>query len=140
MITVQEFADRAIVVPFEEFGRSYDGWDCWGIPVVGYRDVLGVGLPDQTDKYSSTRRRRELRDLIDTDKVDWVRVDRPQAMDCALLLMYGLPCHIGLMLNETDMLHVEEKCMTMVEDVNRPPWRSSVYDKVEGFYRHVSQF
>ena len=139
-MTKQEFADRAILVPFEEKGRSWGGWDCWGIPYLGFREVLGIQLPEMTGKYSSTRRLKELRILIDRNKgTEWVSVDEPRAMDCVILLMMGESCHIGLMLDEVHVLHVEANCMTIVERIDQPPWRGTGYDKVEGFYRHASQ-
>lgn len=143
MMTLEKFTREAIMVPFEEFGRSWDGWDCWGVLFLGYREILGIELPEYTGDYSSARRRRELQDLIisnrDDKRAEWERVEKPKAMDGVLLEMLGRSCHIGLMLDETNVLHVEENCMTMVEDINRPPWRGVGYDKVEGFYRHVSQ-
>lgn len=140
-MTLPEFLDRAITVPFDEKGRSWDGWDCWGVPYLAFREVLGVELPEHTGEYSSTRRLKELRDLIDRNRrAEWVEVDEPCAMDCVVLYMMGEASHIGLMIDDRgNFLHVEAKCMAMVENVNDRAWRGPGYDKIEGFYRHVSR-
>jgi len=68
LISIEEFIDRAMDVPFLEHGRDYNGWDCWGLVVCGQRDVYGVKLPDLSNQYSSTRRLQELSILIDKNK------------------------------------------------------------------------
>lgn len=135
---LDEFVDRALDVPFEEGGRSYDGWDCWGLVCVAYRDVYGIVLPTHTGEYRSTRRREELQDLIARRKAgSWELSDPHRPGDVALVRMMGRDCHVGLMLSDWDMLHVQAGISAVVEPIDRPPWRDRAYDKVEGIYRHV---
>ena len=44
-MTWDQFAAKAMSVPFVPLGRGYSGWDCWGLVMCGYRDVLGIELP-----------------------------------------------------------------------------------------------
>ena len=135
---LDEFVNRALNVPFEEKGRSYDGWDCWGLIYVAYRDVYEIELPTHTGGYNSTRRREELRDLIMQKKDEsWKLSDPHQPGDVAIVRMMGRDCHVGLMLSNWDMLHVQEDVSVCIEPINRPPWKDKVYDKVEGIYRYV---
>ncbi len=132
------FVDRALDVPFEERGRSYDGWDCWGLVYVAYRDLFGIALPTYTEEYHSTRRREELQDLIAQRKMGgWELHDPHVPGDVALVRMMGRDCHVGLMLPGWNMLHVQAGVSAVIEPIDRPPWRSEQYDKVEGIYRYV---
>ncbi len=131
------FTDRALSVPFLEKGRDYEGWDCWGLIYVAYRDLYNIELPIYTGEYNSTRRREELQRLIAMHKAgDWELRTPHEPGDVVLLQMLGRNCHIGLMLPDMYMLHVQEGAAS-VERIDRPPWRDKEYNKVEGIYRHV---
>ena len=135
---LDEFVDRALDVPFEERGRSYDGWDCWGLIYVAYRDLYEVELPTYTGEYHSTRRREELQGLIAQRKTGrWELSDPHRSGDVALVRMMGRDCHVGLMLSGWNMLHVQAGVSVVIEPIDRPPWRDRAYDKIEGIYRHV---
>lgn len=135
-----EFKDRALDVPFVEKGRSFEGWDCWGLVYVAYREVFGISLPAATEEYNSTRRRRELQRALARNKgADWVLADPYEPGDVALVEMLGRNCHVGLMFSDMYMLHVQENIGAVMEQIDRHPWRTDQYDKVEGIYRHVQR-
>ena len=56
-MTAEQFVERAVCVPFLDKGRGYDGFDCWGLVVCYYRDVLGIELPSY-DGYDSVQNHR----------------------------------------------------------------------------------
>jgi len=133
-----EFTDRALDAPFFQKGRSFEGWDCWGLIYVAYRELYDIELPLYTGEYTSTRRREELQVLISTQMVDdWVLHDPHEPGDVALVRMLGRNCHIGLMLPNWFMLHVQDGVSAIIEQIDRAPWRTDQYDKVEGIYRHA---
>lgn len=137
---LSEFADIAVSVPFVEFGRDYNGWDCWGLVFCGQRDVFGRIMPSYAGEYGSTSRRDELKRLIAMhreERTDWALVEEPRAGDVVLLEMLGRACHIGMMLDHRNVLHTEVRCNTVVERIDREPWRGNGYDKIEGVYRYV---
>jgi len=138
-MTLDEFVDRALDVPFKEKGRSYDGWDCWGLIYVAYRELYDIDLPEYTGEYNSTRRREEIQNLFSTKKTmaGWELHDPHEPGDVALVRMMGRMCHVGLMLRDWNMLHVQDGVAAIIEPINRPPWRCSEYDKIEGIYRYV---
>ncbi len=137
-MTLDEFVNRAMDVPFEEKGRSYEGWDCYGLIYIAYRDVYGINLPVCSDGYQSTRLRTQLQNLISRRKVEnWELNDPHQPGDVALVRMMGRDCHVGLMLSGWNMLHVVDRISTAIEPIDRPPWRDKTYNKIEGIYRYV---
>lgn len=133
-MTPVEFARRAVRVPFVPRGRSYDGWDCWGLVYVGYRDVLGVGLPDYLDEYDARLAYGELALLIlEHRREAWRRVDPPGPMDVALYRVGRYPSHVGLVVPGRRLLHTEAGPGTVLEPLAARLWG----DRVEGYYRHV---
>ena len=88
-MTPDEFAARAIRVPFVDKGRDWDAWDCWGMVYVFHRDVLGVALPSYTEHYQdagdSPETRKALRDLIAASMGAWRRVETPEPGDVVLI-------------------------------------------------------
>lgn len=133
-----EFTDLAMTVPFVDKGRSFEGWDCWGLIYVAYKKVFDISLPVATDEYNSTRRRLELqRALARNKEAEWVLADPYKPGDVALLNMLGRDCHVGLMFPDMYMLHVQEDVGAIMEPIDCHPWRTDQYDKVEGIYRHV---
>lgn len=111
-------------VPFVPFGRDYHGWDCFGLVVCAYRDVLGVTLPDYA--YQSTRDPRALARLFADRSAPHYRVSDPAPMAVACVYRRGLPIHVGLVVSKKRILHVEEGVMTCVEPITR--------FRIEGFY------
>ncbi len=137
-MTLDEFVNRALDVPFEVKGRSYDGWDCWGLIYVAYRDIYEIELPTYIGEYQSTRRREDLQNLITQRKMrGWELNDPHQTGNVALVRMMGRNCHVGLMLSGWNMLHVQDNVLAAIEPIDRPPWQDKAYNKVEGIYRYV---
>lgn len=140
-MSLEEFAGKALDVPFLEKGRSYEGWDCWGLVFCCYRDVYGITLPSMADQYGSVKRLKELAALVDANHEDWLSTDDPQPGNVAILNMSQHSCHVGVMLSPRMVLHIEEVSTTsdfaVVEEIDRAPWQGVNYNNVEGIYRYV---
>lgn len=132
-MTLEEFAREAVgrPVPFLEFGRSLDGWDCWGLVCVGYELVRNVRLRQYANRYDSVRDLRCLRQLFeDRQNIDeWHPVTRARPMDLALIYRRNRPIHVGMLLPDDLILHAEEDVDTVVEPVQA--------FRIEGWYRPV---
>lgn len=128
-MTLDEFTYQAIGVPFVEHGRDFDGWDCWGLVVTAYREVLGLNVPDYT--YDGVSNYRALaRNFEDRGASHWRQVE-PKPLTVALIYRRGLVIHAGLVLPKSRILHVEKGIATCHQ-----PMRDF---RFEGFYAPSSQ-
>ena len=128
-MTADQFIERAIRVPFLDKGRSYLGFDCWGLVVCYYRDVLNVALPTYDD-YDTVRNHKALVRLFTANAQKWRKV--PDAIDgrVALIFRRGLPLHAGLVIaNGRRILHCEEGVGTVSEPIER--------FRIEGIYERA---
>ena len=80
-----QFAEQAIATPFLDGGRSLAGWDCWGLVVCAYRDVLGISLPSYDD-YDTVQNHKVLARLFTSKVPEWRKV--PKATDGCVALIY----------------------------------------------------
>ena len=127
-MTLEEFQRRAIGVPFLEHGRDYDGWDCWGLVVCAFRDVLGVEVPDYVvdhTRYNKSGYRQITQCFEDRNGGFWQQTDC-QPMRVACIFRRGLLIHAGLCVDKRRILHVERGIETCLERITR--------FNVEGFY------
>jgi len=126
-----EFVKKALLVPFVEKGRDFEGWDCWGLVYLHYKLVQRVVLPEYLD-YSSTREYRQLRALISQAKPSWAQVDEPDQGDVAVFNLSGSPTHVALVIDKRNALHAEYKVGTFMEPIKGVVWGK----RLEGIYRY----
>jgi len=130
-VELADFVAHAVRVPFVDRGRGFRGWDCWGLVVAAYREVLGAELPSMV--YRATAEPADDLDRVVHKRLpSWSRVDglyRP--MDLAVYVTSGAVSHVALIIDPLRALHAHEGIGTVVE-----PLRSSVWSRcLEGVYR-----
>jgi cell wall-associated NlpC family hydrolase len=131
---LSEFVKTAIGVPFQDQGRSREGWDCWGLVVAAYREVWGINLPDM--HYQSALDSSQVATLTEVRHQDcWqsIRLGHEQPGDVALFYVGSWPCHVGLVVARGRMLHVSPDFQTRVESYKNGYWRR----RLEGIYRYA---
>lgn len=119
MITVDEFNNRALMVPFIKHGRDYTGWDCWGLIYCAYRDVFADPLPSYATADSS-----EAEWLVDAERAaDWTEVSgSPAVGDVGLYRVAQHGTHVALVVPGSRMLHSEHGLGTVSERLTTPIW------------------
>lgn len=134
-MTLEEFARAAIAVPFADHGRGWNGWDCWGLVRLAYREVLEVDLPAWSEGYDDAGETPAGRDqvarLIAAGRVGWIRTAPPGPGDVLLLNLRGRPLHVALALWHGRFLHTESRTGTVIERLAAPLWAR----RLEGSYR-----
>lgn len=134
-MTVQEFAQSVVGVPFREHGRDRGGWDCWAVVHACYREVFGIALPSYTADYASAQDRDDLNDLIRSQLGDWREVARPAPGDVVLLRVGRHACHVGVVVGPGRMVHVERGTETCIDRYDGPRWGK----RMVGIYRHEAR-
>lgn len=123
-------------VPFLERGRSRAGVDCWGLVWLIYQEQFGVIIPSYEGRYADTRG-AEIPGVIAAGAAAgcWRLLgdDEPSVLgDVIAFRIRGEPRHVGLALDNIQMLHVE-----WGTNVVRERFRSSVWNhRIVGRHRH----
>lgn len=134
-----EFCRRSIGVPFIEKGRSFSGWDCWGLVFVAHKECFGISVPTYTDSYIAAKPSGDLARLIsaERDGEQWIEICPGDVVagDVVLLRVAGRPVHVGLSISGKTMLHVEAGIDTCLEKFDGPLWAN----RVIGFWRHADR-
>ena len=126
-----EFTQKAMFVPFVEHGRDYLGWDCGGLVICAYRDVLDIELPDNGEDYSSVRDFKGVSKMMSRDRDNLWQVCTPKLGAVVLILRRARPIHVGIFMPPDNVLHCDE-------DINTVRQRTT-YIRIEGFYEYCGQ-
>lgn len=125
---------KYIGIPFKHLGRDENGLDCWGLPILYYREVLGKELkdwwyePDWAEK-------GENHFLENYENFHFERVDSPKLHDIVLFCMdikSRIPCHAGIIVEEPNIVLTAGQT-NGVHTMNLET--SIVKRRIEGFYR-----
>ena len=127
---------QASAVPFVPQGRSRDGLDCWGVVWLAYNEVRGIDLPSYADEYKTEDIRNfpHLEELINKYLPEWEETTNPTEGDVVLMRLRGRPIHVGLVIGDGMMLHIEEGIELCIERYGNAFWRN----RIIGFYRYRS--
>lgn len=91
-------------------------------------ELLGKHIPDYSNGLSEEHRLSELQSRL---KQHAVEVADPQRGDLVLLRALGNPDHLGIMVNEREMLHCMATINTCIEPLASMRWRG----RVIGYWR-----
>jgi len=93
------WVNKYIGLPWLANGRGPDGYDCWGLVALVYKDVLGIELPDfYVPGYTRSRAAKAMgKGLVECiDEQRAVEVERPRDMAIAMLHRNKLCHHVGI--------------------------------------------
>lgn len=115
--------ERYLDIPFKSQGRDHDGCDCWGLVCLIYREQRGIELTAFADTPASAL--RDVAKLIDGNKGEWLKVDRPRPLDVVLMRAISretsrLVAHVGIVIDGRRVLHINEGRGCRAEKLNRP--------------------
>ena len=116
-MNANDWVNDRIGTPWVLGGRDYSAFDCWGLVLLFYRDVLGKQLPDWESAGKSKtwilEQFAEARDQI------WQKSDTPKNGDIiAVFSASGTPFHVGLLWNGR-MLHSQKGVNCVLDDLDR---------------------
>lgn len=130
---------RYVGVPFADRGFDLAGCHCWGLVWLVYQD-RGIELPRHGELSAAdlVRAAREFRSGAGGDGT-WQSVAEPRAFDLALMTAMTdgerpmrVPGHVGVMVDDRRVLHVEKATCAVVMPIDHPRIRH----RLISFHRH----
>ena len=108
-MTDESIGDEYIGIPWAKDGHSNKSCSCWGLVRLFYRNEYDIELPDITS--------------VDSMAGAWFSVPVPMAGDILLFRTESGP-HVGVALNKTEMLHVDECTTSRIENFKGLKWKN----------------
>jgi len=128
------WAGRYIGLPFKDQGRDRAGLDCWGLVRLVMAEQFGIALPSFAAEYKRTVEAGLIGALVEREAALWLNVNtgEEQRGDVIVLRLMGQPMHVGLVLGDRQMLHIEQGIDSAIEHYTATRWQ----DRIFGFYRY----
>jgi cell wall-associated NlpC family hydrolase len=128
------WAGHYIGLPFKDHGRDRAGLDCWGLVRLVMSEQFSRALPSFTQEYRRTTQVDDIGKLIEREIPSWdaLAPGEEEKGDVIVLRIRGRPMHVGLVLGDRHMLHVECGVNSVIERYTGPRWA----DRIFGFYRY----
>lgn len=118
-----------IGLPYLSGGRSELGADCWGIVYLFH----GKQVPSYSGSYKCATNTESVSAHINATKETWVDVDFKDRRkgDVIVFNIRGLPVHVGVVLNDYEMIHTLAGHNSCIERYDSHKWAN----RIEGVYR-----
>jgi cell wall-associated NlpC family hydrolase len=128
------WAGRYIGLPFATHGRDRSGLDCWGLVRLVMGEQFGLALPSFAASYRRSTDTEAISGLIETETEKWSVMPRGEEDlgDVIVLRLRGCPLHVGLVLGDGQMLHIERGINSAIENYRGPRWAERIF----GIYRY----
>ena len=124
-----------IGIPYKQYGRSFDGCDCYGLVYLFYKYELGIELPTYLNTYNHDNI-NSITEIIRKEKELWTKIQTPKKFCCILFNVNGLYNHIGIYLGKNLFLHsAEVRKESCIERITHPFWKT----RIEGYYAYNSK-
>lgn len=112
------FWEKYLGIPFKDGGSTMEGCDCYGLVRLVWYEQAGLVLPDYSKDYIHYTNTSSLQHIINNRfKAEWVKLVKPEPLCMVMFSYYNKQLHCGLMLSDTDMLHVSVRNECRVERV-----------------------
>lgn len=131
-IDVNYYVDN---VYFKARGRSLPGVDCWGLVWVLYDQIFNIELPKFNYGYENVTKSEQevITRYVEKGKSQFIPAAYPKFGDVIVLKLWGVPWHVGFVLDDKEMLHCTKAANCVIERYDKKPWTPN---RVNGFYRH----
>jgi cell wall-associated NlpC family hydrolase len=128
------WAGRYIGLPFMERGRDRGGLDCWGLVRLIMAEQFMIALPCFAREYDRTADSDVIGGIVRREAPQWraIPAGEEELGDVIVLRMRGAPMHVGTVIGDGQMLHIEKGVNSAIDRYQGLRWR----DRIEGFYRY----
>ena len=127
-------SNKYMNIPYSDKGRTWQGCDCWGLVRLVLWEERNIKIPSYEADYKSSRTWGEISAAVDKYRSEWIEVKTPKSLDLVVLHCRALKTHIGIMIDQINMLNMLDGSNVSVEKLNHPIWAV----RGKEFYRHKS--
>ncbi|KQS95400.1 NlpC/P60 family protein [Rhizobium sp. Leaf386] len=120
-------------MPYEDFGRTESGCDCWGLIRLVLTSIKGLALPSYDDV--SPEELSEIAAIVrrEIDAGTWFPAETAREFDVSVFRRGRFDSHVGIMVDSRRMLHADKYAGgARVERIDTSRWTSQFV----GFFRH----
>jgi cell wall-associated NlpC family hydrolase len=128
------WAGHYIGLPFREHGRDRAGLDCWGLVRLVMAEQFNIALPSHAAEYERTSQAEKIGALIERESQKWkiIATGSETCGDVVVLRVRGRPMHVGMVIGDRQMLHIERGIDSVLEKYTGAHWT----ERIAGFYRY----
>lgn len=123
--------EKYIGLKYKEKGRDYDGLDCYGLVRLIYKNEFQIDLPSFSSEYVQEDRDR-IQELIAQYKEGWEQIEQPEVGSIVLFRVLGSDSHVGVVVNDSQFIHVRENKDSAIENLDSPYWKK----RIVGFFKY----
>ena len=129
------WSNHYIGIPYESLGRSFTGADCWGLLYMVFRNELQIDVPrfdgyDDTDDLPSIH--EIMHGAIGSEIAMSVIPGQHREFDVLVFRRGRMDSHVGIVIDNSRMLHMAEKSQSRIEDYTNGYWSK----RLTGIVRH----
>jgi cell wall-associated NlpC family hydrolase len=112
------WAAQYVGLPYKRYGRAREGIDCWGLCMLVYKEQLKIALPDLSDVYNGSNkneRKQAINATYQSQKPAWIPVEDIKAFDVIAFQLQGIVNHVGVAIDDSYILHIEDNTGSVVQ-------------------------
>lgn len=121
--------DMKVIELRKYIGRNYEDYNCFDLVKEFYKDNFGLDLKHFWEG-DTVPGRKEVESLIVTNKGDFIRVTAPKFGDIVIIRLYGVECHMGVVIEGGKFLHAARNIGSLLDRLERYSLM------IAGYYRH----
>jgi probable lipoprotein NlpC len=132
-MTLPLWCSDYVGIPYEHYGRSKTGVDCWGLAKLVLMEQFSLDVPNYDVYYHADCDVKQIGADVTDVAGNWQSIPAgdEQPGDVALLRCLGQPIHVGVVVASEWMIHAELNIDSCLEKYTGPRWNR----RVTGFYR-----
>lgn len=126
---------KYVGIQFKDRGRDILGCDCWGLVRIILYNEFNLTFPSLLDGYKHYEDAEAIKKMYQEQqlKEEWVKVESGEEKlgDVIVFRIRNYPCHVGLIVTNGMMLHIERGANSTFVPYLNPRWKN----RIDGIYR-----
>lgn len=128
-MSIPIWSAKYIGLPFRLHGRDRAGLDCWGLVRLVYQEQFGRVLPSFSTEYKSLSDVERIHKVIEREAARRTErgIGEDILGDLVVFNYHGRAFHVGIVLGDDCMLHIENNTESAIERYTGARWGEMIY-------------